>query len=90
MSALFPPWTNTATHIGLVVLRRRAGRGGRHANQPSAWHLFAPTWVDLGILTGTLGFFGLLFLTFLRWVPVIPISEMKQMRAQLAREELLP
>jgi Ni/Fe-hydrogenase subunit HybB-like protein len=57
---------------------------------PSAWHSFAPTWVDLGILAGTLGCFGLLFLTFLRWVPIIPISEMKQLRAELAREEHLP
>jgi Ni/Fe-hydrogenase subunit HybB-like protein len=57
---------------------------------PSAWHRFAPTWVDLGILAGTLGCFGLLFLSFLRWLPFIPISELKQMRAELAREEPLP
>jgi len=54
---------------------------------PSAWHLFVPTWVDIGILTGTLGFFGLLFLAFLRLVPFIPVSEMKQMRAEIAHEE---
>ena len=59
---------------------------------PSAWHLFVPTWVDLGILTGTLGFFGLLFLLFLRVVPFVPVAEMKQMRSELdahagAREE---
>jgi molybdopterin-containing oxidoreductase family membrane subunit len=54
---------------------------------PSAWHMFVPTWVDLGILTGTLGFFGLLFLAFLRVVPFVPAAEMKQMRAELAHEE---
>ena len=51
---------------------------------PAAWHIFVPTWVDLGILTGTLGFFGLLFLCFLRLVPFVPVAEMKQMRAELA------
>jgi molybdopterin-containing oxidoreductase family membrane subunit len=54
---------------------------------PSAWHQFAPTWVDLGILAGTLGCFGLLFLAFLRLVPFVPVAEMKQLRGALAREE---
>jgi Ni/Fe-hydrogenase subunit HybB-like protein len=51
---------------------------------PSSWHVFVPTWVDIGLLTGTLGFFGLLFLGFLRLVPFIPVAEMKQLRAELA------
>ena len=50
---------------------------------PSAWHIFVPTWVDIGILTGTLGFFGLLFLAFLRLVPFVPVAELKQMRSEL-------
>jgi molybdopterin-containing oxidoreductase family membrane subunit len=50
---------------------------------PSAWHIFIPSWVDLGLLTGSLGFFGLLFLLFLRFVPFIPVAEMKQLRAEL-------
>jgi molybdopterin-containing oxidoreductase family membrane subunit len=54
---------------------------------PSSWHEFAPTWVDLGILTGTLGFFGLLFLGFLRLVPFVPIAELKQLRTELVHEE---
>ncbi len=54
---------------------------------PSSWHIFVPTWVDIGLLTGTLGFFGLLFLAFLRFVPFIPVAEMKHMRAELVREE---
>ena len=39
-----------------------------------------PTWVDLGILTGTFCFFGLLFLAFLRWVPFVPVSELKELK----------
>ncbi|TMQ12577.1 MAG: hypothetical protein E6J91_20670 [Deltaproteobacteria bacterium] len=53
----------------------------------SAWHIFVPTWVDLGILTGTLGFFGLLFLAFLRLVPFVPVAEMKQLQVELAHKE---
>jgi len=49
---------------------------------PSSWHIFVPTWVDIGLLAGTLGFFGLLFMLFLRFVPFIPVAEIKQ----LARE----
>jgi molybdopterin-containing oxidoreductase family membrane subunit len=56
---------------------------------PSSWHIFVPTWVDIGLLSGTLGFFGLLFLLFLRVVPFVPVAEMKQLRADLVagREE---
>jgi Ni/Fe-hydrogenase subunit HybB-like protein len=54
---------------------------------PSSWHIFIPTYVDVCILAGTLGFFGLLFLTFLRLVPFIPVTEVKQMRAEMAIEE---
>jgi len=45
---------------------------------PSAWGNYAPTVVDLGILAGTLAFFGLLFLGFLRFMPFIPVSELKE------------
>jgi molybdopterin-containing oxidoreductase family membrane subunit len=52
---------------------------------PSAWHAYHPTWVDLGILTGTVGFFCLLFLVFLRLVPFIPIDEVKELNVRLAK-----
>jgi len=57
---------------------------------PSAWHSFLPTWVDLGILAGTLGLFGLLFLGFLRLVPFVPVAELKQLRGERAREDAQP
>ncbi len=53
---------------------------------PSSWHSYAPTLVDLGILAGTLGFFGLLFLGYLRLVPFVPAWEVKQLRAELVAE----
>ena len=54
---------------------------------PSTWATYTPTWVDLGILFGTIGFFSFLFLLFLRFVPFISLSEMKEMKHELVREE---
>lgn len=50
---------------------------------PSSWHVYHPTWVDIGLLLGSLGQFGLLFLLFVRFVPSIAISEVKQLRRLL-------
>jgi molybdopterin-containing oxidoreductase family membrane subunit len=54
---------------------------------PSTWDGYGPTWVDVGIFAGTLGFFSLLFLTFLRLVPFVAATEMKELRHELAHEE---
>lgn len=54
---------------------------------PSSWHSYLPTWVDLGIFAGTLGFFALLFLLFLRLVPFISLTEMKELKHELAHED---
>jgi Ni/Fe-hydrogenase subunit HybB-like protein len=54
---------------------------------PSSWQPYEPTWVDLGLFAGTLGFFSLLFLVFLRVLPFIAASEMKELRRELAHEE---
>jgi Ni/Fe-hydrogenase subunit HybB-like protein len=55
---------------------------------PSKWEAYSPTWVDLGIFTGTLGFFLLLFLLFLRFLPFVSVSEVKELRHEL--EEARP
>lgn len=44
---------------------------------PSAWTMFYPTYVDIGIFIGTLGIFFTLFLLFSRTFPVIAIAELK-------------
>jgi molybdopterin-containing oxidoreductase family membrane subunit len=54
---------------------------------PSSWHVYMPTWVDLGILFGTVGFFSLLFLLFLRFVPFIPIAELRKLAYEMRKEE---
>ena len=51
---------------------------------PSSWRRYAPTWVDLGILAGSVGLFALLFLLFLRYVPPVSLSEVKRLRVELA------
>jgi molybdopterin-containing oxidoreductase family membrane subunit len=54
---------------------------------PSFWHGYRPTLVDLGLFSGTIGFFVLLFLLFLRFVPFIPASEVKELNHELRHEE---
>ena len=53
----------------------------------SSWHFYLPTWVDWGILAGSLGLFGFLFLLFVRFVPTVAISEVKELHHELARGE---
>jgi Ni/Fe-hydrogenase subunit HybB-like protein len=54
---------------------------------PSAWRGYAPTWVDLGLLGGTIAFFLLLFLVFLRLLPFVPIWEVKELASSTAKQE---
>ena len=49
---------------------------------PSSWTMFSPTWVDIGIFVGTLGFFFLLFLLYARNFPMIAQAEVKGVRGQ--------
>jgi molybdopterin-containing oxidoreductase family membrane subunit len=46
--------------------------------------MYYPTWVDLSLLAGTIGFFGTLFLLFLKFVPAVALSEVKEFRHELA------
>ncbi len=52
----------------------------------SSWHSYTPTWVDWGILTGTICFFLLLFMLFIRFIPFIPAYEVKELSSE-QREE---
>jgi len=44
---------------------------------PSSWTYYSPTWVEIGIYTGTIGLFLTLFLLFARAFPVVAIAEVK-------------
>jgi len=50
---------------------------------PSSWAMYAPTWVDWGLLLGSIATFGVLFLLFLRFLPAIPVFEVKELRREL-------
>jgi molybdopterin-containing oxidoreductase family membrane subunit len=44
---------------------------------PSAWTMYSPSWVEVGIFIGSIGLFFTLFLLFVRFFPVIALSELK-------------
>ncbi|MEW6468120.1 MAG: NrfD/PsrC family molybdoenzyme membrane anchor subunit [Bacteroidota bacterium] len=44
---------------------------------PSTWNMYSPSFVDVGIFIGTIGFFFTCFLIFCRVFPVIAQSELK-------------
>jgi len=54
---------------------------------PSSWAMFKPSWVDWGLLFGSMATFGVLFLLFLRFLPVIPMAEVKELRRELDHED---
>jgi Ni/Fe-hydrogenase subunit HybB-like protein len=66
--------------FSIIVLSLQRG------HLPSMWHAYHPTFVDWGILFGTIAFFALLYLGFLRWFPVVPTSEVRELNHTLARE----
>jgi molybdopterin-containing oxidoreductase family membrane subunit len=46
---------------------------------PAVWGVYTPSFVELGILAGSFGFFCTLFLIFLKLFPVIAIAEVKEL-----------
>jgi hypothetical protein len=44
---------------------------------PSSWTMYHPTFIEVGIFIGTLGFFFTCFLIFSRVFPVIALNELK-------------
>ncbi|MDT3404441.1 NrfD/PsrC family molybdoenzyme membrane anchor subunit [Mucilaginibacter terrae] len=44
---------------------------------PSSWVMFYPTWTDVGIFVGSIGFFFVMFLLFLRVLPSVAMAEVK-------------
>jgi molybdopterin-containing oxidoreductase family membrane subunit len=53
---------------------------------PSAWGMFKPTIVDVGVLVGSFGLFFTCFLVFIRVLPMVAIWEVKELAgAELPR-----
>ncbi len=49
---------------------------------PSAWHMYAPTWVDIGMFAGSFGLFFTCFLLFCRFLPMVAMAEVKTVMPQ--------
>jgi len=46
---------------------------------PHAWGLYAPTWVEFGIMIGSFSLFFFLFVLFVKHLPSVSMTEMKEM-----------
>src|SRR3989440_5132237 len=53
---------------------------------PASWGKYAPTWVDICLFTGTIGFFSTAMLLFLKFVPAVAATEVKELRHEMAHE----
>jgi molybdopterin-containing oxidoreductase family membrane subunit len=54
---------------------------------PSSWSMYYPTWVDLCMFLGTMGFFTTAFLLFLRFLPAVAVSEVKELNYEYNHAE---
>jgi len=46
---------------------------------PSSWRMYMPTFVDVGMYLGTLGFFFMMMFLFIRFLPMISIFEVREL-----------
>jgi molybdopterin-containing oxidoreductase family membrane subunit len=51
-------------------------------HDPAAWGLYTPSPIELGMVAGSFGVFGLLFLAFLKLFPVVAMAEMKELEIE--------
>ncbi len=49
-----------------------------HEYQPWAWGVYRPSWVEMGIMVGSFGWFSFWFLLFIRLMPPVAIAELKE------------
>src|SRR6516164_7142229 len=50
---------------------------------PASGDIFYPTWVDITLFLGTIGFFSTCFLLFLKFIPAVAVSEVKELNEEL-------
>ena len=56
---------------------------------PSTWNTYTPSFIDIGIFVGTIGFFGFNFLLFSRYFPVIAQAELKTILKSSGQQQKL-
>jgi molybdopterin-containing oxidoreductase family membrane subunit len=57
-----------------------------HEFDPYSWGLYAPSWVEYGILLGSFSLFFFLFLLFAKYLPSVSIAEVKESLPPPVRE----
>jgi molybdopterin-containing oxidoreductase family membrane subunit len=50
-----------------------------HNFDPATWGLYAPTWIEIGVLIGSFGWFLTWFVLFCKTFPAVAITEIKEM-----------
>ncbi len=50
-----------------------------HQYDPASWVFYAPTWVEMGILIGSFGWFFTWFLLFIKVMPSVAVAEVKEL-----------
>ena len=46
--------------------------------EPWQWNVYEPSWVEMGIMIGSFGWFFMWFLLFLRLLPAVSVAELKE------------
>ncbi|MEJ2503956.1 MAG: polysulfide reductase NrfD, partial [Gemmatimonadota bacterium] len=46
--------------------------------EPWQWNVYEPSWVEMGIMVGSFGWFFMWFLLFLRLLPAVSVAELKE------------
>jgi Ni/Fe-hydrogenase subunit HybB-like protein len=60
-----------------------------HQFDTNSWTYYSPTWVEMGILIGSFGWFGMWFLMFIKVMPSVAIAEIKELvRPPLKSDEV--
>ncbi len=49
-----------------------------HEFNPSAWGVYQPSWVEVGITAGSFAWFFLWFLLFIKFLPLVSLAEVKE------------
>src|SRR4029079_15070193 len=54
---------------------------------PASWGSYAPTWVDISLFAGTIGFFSTAMLLFLKFIPAVALTEVKELRHEMHEDQ---
>ena len=49
-----------------------------HEYEPWQWNVYKPSWVEMGIMVGSFGWFFMWFLLFMRLLPAVSVAELKE------------